>query len=184
MTIKERFYHVYQAIPDRIPHVEGVKDLAVHWAQHMGLDPSGLEAAAYYHDLTKYEPRAFHIDVFETHHRLPWKALPEFMMHGYSASLMAQADGLSAPLVNAIKYHTTGRAKMRLEEKILMLADKVEPSRPYPEAAPIRTLAETDFETAFRRMLAHLYAYDIKHDRLNPYSLETYTYYLKERMAE
>ncbi len=184
MTIKERFYKVYQAIPERIPHVEGVRDLAMHWARLKGLDPAGLEAAAYYHDLTKYDPLAFHFDVFDAHQKANWKSLPEFMMHGYSASLLAEDDGLSKSLVDAIKYHTTGRAQMSLEEKILMLADKIEPSRPYEEAAQLRSIAETDFEKAFRLMLAHLYEYDIEHDRLNAYSLETYTHYLKERMAE
>lgn len=184
MTIKERFYQVYEAFPERIPHVEGVRDLAVHWAAQKGLDARGMEAAAYYHDLTKYEPRAFHLEVFDAHQKPAYKTLPEFMMHGYSASLLAEDAGLAKPLVNAIQFHTTGRANMGLEEKILMLADKIEPSRPYNEAAQLRTIADDDFEQAFLRMLAYLYEYDSTHDRLNAYSLETYTYYLKERMAE
>lgn len=184
MTIKTRFYHVYQAIPERIPHVEGVRDLAMHWAKQKGLDVPGMEAAAYYHDLTKFEPVSFHLDVFEAHQKPAFKHLPEFMMHGYSASLLAQDDGLSDSLVNAIRYHTTGRAAMQMEEKILMLADKIEPSRPYEEAAQLRQVAQTNLDQAFIQMLAHLYQYDQIHHRLNEYSLATYTYYLKERKAE
>lgn len=184
MSIKRQFYHVYEAYPSRIPHVEGVRDLAVHWAKKNGLNVPGLEAAAYYHDLTKYEPRRYHEAIFEAHGHPDWKALPEFVMHGYSASLLAEKAGLAGPIIQAIKHHTTGRPAMTMEEKVLMLADKVEPSRPYPEAPLLRAQADEDFEAAFLAMLAYLYLYDQRHDRVNAHSLKTYAYYIPERMAE
>ena len=184
MTIKERFYAVYEAYPKRIPHVEGVREWAVRLATQNGVDAAGLEAAAYYHDLTKYEPRAYHVELFHAHGHPEWERLPEFMMHGYSASLIAQTDGLSEALVQAIRHHTTGQEAMTPEEKILMLADKIEPTRPYADAQILREEADQDLDAAFTSMLAYLYTYDQTHGRLNAYNLKTYRYYIPERMAE
>ena len=184
MTIKDRFYAVYAAYPHRIPHVEGVREWAVKLATLNGVDAEGLDAAAYYHDLTKYEPKAYHVALFRDHGHPEWEHLPEFMMHGYSASLIALNDGLSAALVQAIRHHTTGQEAMTPEEKILMLADKIEPTRPYAEAKTLRAEAVNHLDVAFTSMLTYLYTYDQTHGRLNAYNLKTYRYYIPERMAE
>ncbi len=51
-------------------------------------------------------------------------------------------------ILNAIAYHTTGRAGMSTLEKTVFLADAIEPARDYPCVHEIRTAAETDLDKA------------------------------------
>jgi len=51
-------------------------------------------------------------------------------------------------IFNAIAYHTTGRKNMTLLEKIIYLADYVEPLRKYPGVEELRELAFKDMDIA------------------------------------
>ena len=51
-------------------------------------------------------------------------------------------------ILNAIKYHTTGKAKMSLIEKIVYLADAIEPKRSYHAVDKIRELAKINIDKA------------------------------------
>ena len=58
-------------------------------------------------------------------------------------------SGITDPdLLNAVRYHTTGRAGMSLLEKVLYLADAIEPGRNYPGVEEIRKRAETSLDDA------------------------------------
>ena len=57
-------------------------------------------------------------------------------------------------ILDAICYHTTGRGNMSVLEKIVYLADKIEPSRTYMDLAPIRKAAEHDLDEAVRMTAA------------------------------
>lgn len=57
-------------------------------------------------------------------------------------------------ILDAICYHTTGRGDMTVLEKIVYLADKIEPSRTYMDLAPIRESAEHDLDEAVRMTAA------------------------------
>jgi predicted HD superfamily hydrolase involved in NAD metabolism len=60
---------------------------------------------------------------------------------------------------NAIRWHTTGRADMSLLEKILWLADYMEPSRTTPGLEEIRPLAYLDLDEALRRAMKNSLSY-------------------------
>ena len=51
-------------------------------------------------------------------------------------------------ILSAIRYHTTGREEMTPLEKILYLADKLEPARDYSDLAELRALALKDLDAA------------------------------------
>ncbi len=51
-------------------------------------------------------------------------------------------------IINAVSYHTTGRANMSRLEKIIYLADAIEPNRSYPGIEEIRELAYQDLDEA------------------------------------
>ncbi|MBQ1295174.1 MAG: bis(5'-nucleosyl)-tetraphosphatase (symmetrical) YqeK, partial [Clostridiales bacterium] len=53
-------------------------------------------------------------------------------------------------ILDAICYHTTGRGNMTVLEKIVYLADKIEPARNYMDLGPIRETAEHDLDEAVR----------------------------------
>ena len=58
-------------------------------------------------------------------------------------------------IINAVKYHTTGRADMSKLEKIIYLADAIEPNRSYPGIEEIRELACRDLDEACLASLQH-----------------------------
>ncbi len=50
--------------------------------------------------------------------------------------------------MTGLLHHTTGRAHMSLVEKIIFLADAIEPGRNYPGVDEIRKLAYEDIDAA------------------------------------
>ena len=53
-----------------------------------------------------------------------------------------------ADVINAIRYHTTGRANMSLLEKVIYIADAVEPNRSYPGVNDLRRVVKEDLDKA------------------------------------
>lgn len=58
-------------------------------------------------------------------------------------------------IVNAVRYHTVGRANMTLLEKIVYLSDAVSAERSYPDAEYYRSLSHADIDRAVREVLAY-----------------------------
>ena len=57
-------------------------------------------------------------------------------------------------VLDAIRWHTTGRANMTMLDKIIYLADMIEPNRkPYPGLEPLRALCMEDLDKAMRTAL-------------------------------
>ena len=78
--------------------------------------------------------------------------LDKKLLHSPVGAVMAQREfGISDPeILDAITYHTTGRGNMTLLDKIVYLADKLEPSRTYADLTKERKLAETDIDEALK----------------------------------
>lgn len=72
------------------------------------------------------------------------------LIHGELGSLLAKANfGIEdIDILNAIRYHTTGREDMSVLEKIIYLADVIEPSRDFEGLDPIRNMANSDLDKA------------------------------------
>jgi len=78
--------------------------------------------------------------------------LDKKLMHSPAGAIMAQQEfGITDPeILDAITYHTTGRGGMTLLDKIVYLADKLEPARTYADLTRERILAETDIDEALK----------------------------------
>ena len=84
-------------------------------------------------------------------------------------------------IINAITYHTTGRVNMTLLEKIIYIADKIEPGRKYEGVDDIRSEAYINIDKAIIKSLENTIDYVIKRNReLDPESVNTLNY-LKEK---
>ena len=72
------------------------------------------------------------------------------LSHGKVAAVIMKRDfGIEdEDIVNAVSFHTTGRAGMSKLEKIIFLADAIEPGRNYPTVDEIRALAYINLEKA------------------------------------
>lgn len=139
--------------PNRIAHVLGCRDTAVELAQRWGADENDAARAALLHDITKALDgplqltlcRAYGIilDHFAAHN-------PK-TLHALTGSYVAQRIfGENAAVVNAIASHTTGKANMNVLEKIIYVADYMEPNRNFPGVDELRDLARTDLDKALK----------------------------------
>ena len=116
-------------------HTEGVRVTAIDLAKKYGADPEKAETAALFHDMY----RGVSVDV-----------LNYYVKHGKIAAIVMERDfGITDPdIINAVSYHTTGRPAMSALEKVIYIADAIEPNRNYPGVEAIRKMAEEDLDKA------------------------------------
>ena len=110
-----------------------------------------MRRAAILHDCTKYFPRETHIAICERYgiELDSMERSAEKLLHSKSGAALAKhVFGQEEEIFQAIRYHTTGRGNMSLEEKILYLADYIEPNRNFPEVQEMREEAYRDLDRA------------------------------------
>lgn len=149
--------------PSRVAHVLGCRDTAVALAKHYGADPTDAARAALLHDITKALDGPLQLTLARAHGII----LDEFSekhpktLHALTGSWIAEhIFGENKAVVEAIRWHTTGKANMNLLEKIIYVADYMEPNRDFPGVDSLRELAWRDITQATRMglefTLAHL----------------------------
>ncbi|CDI50238.1 metal dependent phosphohydrolase [Clostridium tetani 12124569] len=69
-------------------------------------------------------------------------------------------------ILNAIRYHTTGRENMTMLEKIIYLSDYIEPGRKYPGVEKVRELAFQDIDKALINSFNITIKYVIEKDQV------------------
>ena len=145
-------YHYLGA--KRLLHTLNVGYLSAHLADVFGCDKDKALIAGALHDCAKELPlekqtelaRQYSGDLFTERKLLHSPA---------GASFASEQFGIKdKEILDAICYHTTGRGNMSTLEKIVYLADKIEPSRTYTDLTPIRKAAEKDLESAMRMTAA------------------------------
>lgn len=133
----------------RIPHVLGTEQEAIRLAERYGADVEKARRAALLHDCTKKLEmdeqlalcRRYGIELDE----LEQKALK--LLHAKTGAAVARdVFGVDDEIYSAILWHTTGHADMTLLEKILYLADYIEPSRDFPGVDRLRKVCYEDLD--------------------------------------
>ena len=146
-----------QLKPSRFEHSLGVADTAVRLAEHYGADVSKARLAGLLHDcaknMTPGESREYCEKNNITLKPICW-AEPG-LIHAPLAAYMVQTDyGVSDnDIIEAIRYHTTGHADMKLLTKIIYLADTIEPSRTHAGVEQLRITAFEDIDEALLRAI-------------------------------
>lgn len=140
-----------QMPPQRWKHTQGVMETAVILAERFGADPRKADLAAILHDVAKYWP------VNEMEKVIRENGLNQDLLlhdkqlwHSEVGAFVAERDyGVTdSEVLNAIKWHTSGRVNMSLLDKVVCLADYIEPGRDFPGVHNIRELAEHSLEEA------------------------------------
>ena len=73
----------------------------------------------------------------------------EWLLHAPTGAAYAYEElGVSEEVRDAIRWHTTGKADMTLLEKIIYLADYIEPNRDFEGLEELRDLAYADIDAA------------------------------------
>ena len=135
----------------RIPHVMGVEEEAVKLAQRWGADPELARRAGILHDCTKYYELPEQLDICEEYgvrlDALEQKAVK--LLHSKTGACIArEVFGQPQAVYDAIFWHTTGKADMTTLEKVLYIADYMEPNRDFDGVERLRHLAYTDLDKA------------------------------------
>lgn len=108
---------------------------------------------------------------------------PAALLHAKAGSVLAHEKyGINdKDILNSIKYHTTGRPNMSKLEKILYIADYIEPGRKHASnLKQIRCMAYQDLDKTLLKILEDTLAYLASADgQIDPMTRETYEYYKK-----
>ena len=85
-------------------------------------------------------------------------------------------------VLDAIRFHTTGKANMTDFEKIIYLADAIEPKRNYPEVDKVRNLSKRGLDEALLFSLDHNLEFIISKEALiHPLTIEARNFLIKEK---
>jgi len=135
----------------RITHVQGCEQEAVRLARHWGADPDKAARAAILHDCTKYLEMDEQLQLCAKYgivlDELERRAVK--LLHSKTGACVARhVFGADDEICQAIFWHTTGKAGMALLDKILYMADYMEPNRDFPGVERLRKLAYEDLDAA------------------------------------
>ena len=145
MNYKEIETVLKEMLPERrLKHSLNVSKCAVKLSEIYKCDKQKAEIAGLVHDCAKYFTdeqiedcvRKFNIelDPLEVNNL----ALSHSVIGSYVAKEVFDID--DEEIINAIKYHTTGRENMSLLEKIIYMADLIEEGRKVPRVEELREL--------------------------------------------
>lgn len=134
----------------RYIHTLGVVETAKKLAKINGEDEEKAKIAALIHDMAKCMPKDKQFEILKNNNVEIDKYLlnsPQ-ILHGAVGAILAR-DIMKiedTEILDAVKYHTTGKENMSVLEKIIYIADYIEPNRKYEEVERIRDAAFKDLD--------------------------------------
>lgn len=138
---------------ERVPHVEGVESTAVRLAERWGEDPDDAAEAGILHDVTKAQGKEKQLKLCKKYGIMLETAEIEnpALLHALTGAALAKDRfGSTDEICSAIRWHTTGRPRMTALEKIIYLADYIEPTRDFEGLEELRALCFEDLDRAMR----------------------------------
>ena len=120
--------------PSRIPHVLGTEETAAQLARRWNVDEEMARRAALLHDCTKVFSMEQHLSLCRQYgvETDELERREEPLLHALTGAAVArEVFGVREEIESAIRYHTTGKADMTTLQKIIYLADYIEPTRSF-----------------------------------------------------
>lgn len=137
--------------PKRIPHVQGCEEEAVRLAKRWGEDEYDAAAAGILHDITKKLTVEEQLILCEKYGIIIDMSVAgtDKTLHQITGAAVAYHEfGVSEKIRDAIRWHTTGKPDMTVLEKIIYLADYIEPNRCFDGVERIRKLSYENLDAA------------------------------------
>ena len=135
----------------RVRHIRGTEEEAVRLARRWGADETMARRAGILHDCTKYLTGEEHIAICRQY-GVPLDELeltaPKLLHSKTGACMARHVFGEPDEVYEAIFWHTTAKADMTTLEKILYVADYMEPNRDFDGVERLRQLAYQDLDKA------------------------------------
>ncbi|MDE6950993.1 MAG: bis(5'-nucleosyl)-tetraphosphatase (symmetrical) YqeK [Lachnospiraceae bacterium] len=169
----------------RFEHTLGVTYTAACLAMCYDVDTERAQIAGLLHDCAKClsndkkvslcKKQSIEINMTE--------AKNPFLLHAKAGAYLAEHKyGIGdEDILNAVRYHTTGRPGMSTLEKIVFIADYIEPGRDHSARLPeLRRLAFQDLDRTLIEILKDTLSYlDGLENEIDPMTRRTYDYYIK-----
>ncbi len=168
---------------ERYEHSLLVMRTAMELAERFEVDPKQAQLAGLLHDAAKHLPNEKLLSLAKQY---GWEIDPVEEAHGQllhapaSAELVKEEFGVKdAEILGAIAFHTVGHPAMTQLEKIIYLADHIEPSRDYPEVEKVRNLSKTSLDEAIVACIDSMLSFLIQYGKPICFkTLQTRNYYL------
>ena len=173
---------------ERFEHTRGVMYTAACLAMRYGCDMRKAMLAGLLHDCAKHIPNEKKLKLCKKNHiELTQAELDNpSLIHAKLGAFLAknQYDIEDSDILHAIRVHTTGAPEMNLLDKIIFLADYIEPNRNKAKnLSIIRELAFQDIDKAILQNLSDTLRYldeNKEKGSIDPMTLQTYEYYKQE----
>lgn len=163
--------------PETYAHTKRTVYKALQYNQRLGLSYEKVFIAALLHDCAKGLPlqEAYRYQV-------PIDAIDTPVMHAFQGVAISEKEfGVEdSEILNAIRYHTTGKAKMTHLEMLIFVADMLEDNRNFSGVVELRYLVEENQLLGFMSCVEHQYNYLVA-KKIKMYHLteECYNYYIR-----
>jgi len=152
----------------RYIHTIGVMEAAIELAERYGVDKEKAELAAIFHDYAKFrdkeEMRRIIID-----QKMPQDLLQfhdELWHAPVGAYLVEKEAGISdGEVLEAIRCHTSGKINMSTLDKVLYVADYIEPGRDFPGVEQVRDSAKSSLDIAVIQAMKNTITYLLKRNQ-------------------
>ncbi len=168
---------------ERLEHTKGVRYTCACLAMVYGADLEKAQIAGLLHDCAKCIPNKKKLKMCEEH-SIPVSDFEKdypFLLHAKLGAYLAEKkyDIQDEDILNSIVYHTTGRPNMSVLEKIVYIADYIEPMRYKAlNLSEIRKLAFTDLDECMYKILNDTLEYlNGSSDEIDYATVEAYEFY-------
>ena len=168
----------------RFEHSLRVAETAKKLAEIYGVDVKKAYLAGLIHDCAKYNEevyiKKYNIDFYI----YPVSSIKDPVLHSFLGAEVAKKvyNIYDRDVLKAIEYHTTGRPDMSDLEKIIFIADAIEPARDFEGIEKIRKLAFKNLNKAMLNLLDSNIIFLIgKKALINPLSFEARNYLIEEK---
>lgn len=166
----------------RFQHVLGVEEMAVALAAKYGASEEKASIAALTHDYAKERPdEEFELIIQRDGYNLDLLNYGNAIWHGLIGASMVQRElGIDdEEILEAIRLHTTGAKDMSLLDKIIYVADYIEPGRNFPGVKEARELALINLDEAVAYETKHTLQHLIEQEQqIYPKTIETFNHWV------
>ncbi len=174
--------------PKRLEHSINVAKCAIKLSEIYGYDKEKAYLAGLVHDCAKYFTKE-QIDSYVEKYNIeldPLEVDNIALSHSIIGSFAIQDvfNIQDMDIINAVRYHTTGRENMSILEKIIFMADMIEEGRNFPGVDELRKLSfNGQLDKALITSLNNTIKFVIENNQLiHPRSVSARNYLMQENI--
>lgn len=166
----------------RFKHVLSVQETAIILAKRFGGDVGKASIAGLVHDYAKKRSDEELLQViYENNLDKEIVAFGNNIWHGVAGTILIEEElgVVDAEILQAVSVHTTGSDNMSLLDKILYVADFIEPNRSFPGVEKARKLAKVDLDKTVKYKTKHTLLRLLENEaKVYPKTIDTYNKYV------